>query len=103
DFVLLATIDGKLYAQDRKTGKQRWHVEAEQVVNSTHFRQNHSSSIEDDYKPTTIDDYIWAIEPSHDGSLYIYRRNGPSGSLVNTGLTMKKLVEELSPYKDSDP
>jgi serine/threonine-protein kinase/endoribonuclease IRE1 len=103
DFVLLATIDGKLYAQDRKTGKPRWVVEAvDSVVNSTHYYQN-QSSIEDDYNPIIIDDYIWAIEPTHDGSLYIYRKNGPSGNLVNTGLTMKKLVEELSPYSDADP
>lgn len=101
DFVLLATIDGKLYAQDRRTGKKRWEnpLEAKNpVVNSTHYRQN-QSSIDENYTPMMMDEYIWAIEPSHDGSLYIYRRNGASGNLVPTGLTMKMLVEE-TPYED---
>ena len=102
DFVLLATIDGKLYAQDRISGKKRWEnpLEAKNpVVNSTHYRQN-QSSIDEDYHPMMMDQYIWAIEPSHDGSLYIYRRNGASGHLVPTGLTMKVLVEE-TPYEDT--
>lgn len=103
DFVLLATIDGKLHAQDRKTGKTRWVVEASnQVVNPTHYHHA-NSPVDEDYTPSMIDDYIWAIEPTHDGSLYIYRRNGASGILVPTGLTMKKLVEELPPYNDADP
>lgn len=102
DFVLLATIDGKLYAQDRRTGRKRWSLEAKNpVVTSTHYRQN-QSSINKNYDQMVIDEYIWAIEPTHDGSLYIYRRNGASGNLVPTGLTMKRLVEELSPHEDAD-
>jgi len=101
DFVLLATVDGKLYARDRKTGKERWTLEVDKpIIETTHHRRNRSI-LEDDYRP--IDDYLWVVEPSSDGRLFVYFGGGKNPGLVNTGLTMKKLVEEMSPYKDEDP
>lgn len=101
DFVLLATVDGKLYARDRKTGKERWTLEVDQpIIETTHHRRNRSV-LEDDYRP--IDDYLWVVEPSNDGRLFVYIGGGSNPGLVNTGLTMKKLVEEMSPYQDEDP
>ncbi|KAF3762973.1 hypothetical protein M406DRAFT_108039 [Cryphonectria parasitica EP155] len=45
DFVLLATIDGDLYATDRKSGRERWHISLGQpMVETTHHRINRSSS-----------------------------------------------------------
>jgi serine/threonine-protein kinase/endoribonuclease IRE1 len=101
DFVLLATVDGKLYARDRKTGKERWTLEVDKpIIETTHHRRNRSI-LEDDYRP--IDDYLWVVEPSSDGRLFVYFGGGKNPGLVNTGLTMKKLVEEMSPYADEDP
>ncbi|KAJ9157544.1 Serine/threonine-protein kinase ppk4 [Pleurostoma richardsiae] len=100
DFVLLATVDGDLYASDRKTGKVRWHLEVEQpMVETTHHRSN-VSVLEDDYNP--IDHYIWAVEPNRDGGLYLWIPDSGAG-LMKTGFTMKKMVEELAPYYGQDP
>ncbi|CAG8960130.1 hypothetical protein HYFRA_00010609 [Hymenoscyphus fraxineus] len=102
DFVLLATVDGKLHARDRKTGKERWELSYERpMVEATYYRRNRSS-VEEDYESIPIDEFLWIVEPSRDGSIYIYRPGGPNPGLINTGLTMKKLVEE-SPYGNEDP
>jgi serine/threonine-protein kinase/endoribonuclease IRE1 len=100
DFVLLATVDGDLYASDRRTGRQRWHLEVDQpVVETKHYRTN-NSVLDDDYSP--VDHYIWAVEPSRDGGLYVWIPDAGAG-LVRTGFTMKRLVEDLAPYAGEEP
>jgi len=103
DFVLLATVDGKLYARDRKSGKEKWSLEVDKPMVETTYHRRNRSELQENYDPITIDDYLWIVEPSREGSLYVYRPGGPNPGLVNTGLTMKKLVEEMSPYSDEDP
>ena len=102
DFVLLATVDGKLFARDRKTGKEKWALELDKPMVETTYNRSKRSSVEEGYDPLSIDDYLWIVEPSEDGNVYVYRPSGPDPGLVNTGLTMKGLVEE-SPYHSSDP
>jgi serine/threonine-protein kinase/endoribonuclease IRE1 len=99
DFVLLATVDGKLHGRDRKTGRQLWPpIQSERpMVETTHYRRNRSA-VEDGYEAAIMDQYVWAIEPSRDGGLYVLR-NGQG--IIDTGLTMKKLVED-SPYLDNE-
>lgn len=98
DFVLLATVDGDLYASDRKTGQERWHFKADHpMVETRHFRTNRSV-LDDDYDP--IDHYIWVVEPARDGELYLWRPNENGGGLGRMAWTMKKMVEELSPHYD---
>lgn len=101
DFVLLATVDGKLHARDRKTGKEKWELSYERPMVETKYHRRNRSEVEEDYESAPIDDIIWVVEPSQDGSLYIYRPGGPHAGLVNTGLTMKTLVEK-TPYKNDD-
>lgn len=103
DFVLLATVDGKLYARDRKSGKERWSLEVDKPMVETTYHRRNRSEVQENFGPSSIDDYLWIVEPSREGSLYVYRPGGPNPGLVNTGLTMKKLVEEMSPYSDEDP
>ncbi|KAH6675243.1 serine/threonine-protein kinase/endoribonuclease IRE1 [Plectosphaerella plurivora] len=101
DFILLATVDGDLYASDRKTGAQLWHLEVDQpMVETVHHRLN-TSGLDDDH--LAVDHYIWAVEPSQDGTLYIWVPGTPEPLLISTGLTMKKLVEELSPLANDNP
>lgn len=101
DFVLLATVDGDLYASDRKTGQRRWQLEVERpMVETLHHRAN-VSVLDDDFHP--VDHYVWAVEPGRDGAIYVWIPNAPEPVLVNTGLTMKKLVEELAPHAPEDP
>ncbi|CAN8099728.1 unnamed protein product [Discula destructiva] len=97
DFVLLATIDGDLYAADRKTGKERWHIYLDQpMVETKHHRAN-KSAIDDDFTP--FDQTIWAVEPNRDGQIYMWAPGADKG-LVYTGLSMKKLVDDFGPYKN---
>lgn len=97
DFVLLATIDGDLYASDRKTGKERWHISLGQpMIETKHYRTN-KSTIDPDHN--MLDQTIWAVEPTRDGQIYMWAPGEEKG-LVYTGLTMKTLVEDLSPYEN---
>lgn len=93
-FVLLATVDGSIYARDRNNGKELWkfHSERPMVETIYHRRKNHS---------TTEDEYMWIVEPSQDGSLYVFTP-GPEVQLQKLGLTVKQLAEELSPYSSED-
>ena len=99
DFVLLATVDGMIHARDRKTGTARWALEVDRpMVETTYHRQNRSKS--GDYKPE--EEFLWIVEPSRDGNLYVYNP-GPKPAMQKLGLTVKKLVEELSPYAGENP
>ncbi|KAL1961672.1 hypothetical protein VTN77DRAFT_1347 [Rasamsonia byssochlamydoides] len=107
DFVLLATVDGTIHARDRKTGAPRWALEvpSSPMVESIYHRANRtaSSSASDFDSDSTSpeDDFLWIVEPSRDGSLYIYSP-GPQGGLQKLGLTVKDLVDE-TPYSGTDP
>lgn len=99
DFVLLATIDGDLYASDRRTGKERWHISLGQsVVETKHHRQVKSPG---DADSTIWDQSVWAIEPTGDGEIYMYAP-GKTDGVMSTGLTMKELVETMSPYENKE-
>ncbi|KAF4964461.1 hypothetical protein FZEAL_10868 [Fusarium zealandicum] len=100
DFVLLATVDGDLYANDRRTGKQRWHLEVDQPMIETKHHRADRSILDEDY--SAVDHYVWAVEPNRDGGIYMWVPDSNTG-LIRTPFTMKKLVEELAPYADDDP
>lgn len=98
DFVLLATVDGDLYASDRKTGQERWHLKSDRpMVETFHFRAN-SSVVDEDYDP--LDHYVWVVEPARDGELYLWRPNG--SGLTKMDWTIKNMVETLSPHRDPE-
>ncbi|KAJ5670814.1 Serine/threonine-protein kinase ppk4 [Penicillium maclennaniae] len=99
DFVLLATVDGTIHARDRKTGAARWALEvpSSPLVESIYHRANRTSF--DDTEPE--DDFLWIVEPSQDGSLYIYSP-GQDAGLQKLGLTVKQLVDE-TPYSGTSP
>ncbi|KAI1465563.1 uncharacterized protein F4812DRAFT_452128 [Daldinia caldariorum] len=105
DYILLATVDGHLYAVNRESGDERWHLQVEQpIVETIHRRPN--SSIADgrdghDHHP--LDDYIWAVEPTRNGPLYVWTPAGYGNGLMSTGLTMKQLVEEFGSYAVQNP
>ncbi|ORY66618.1 uncharacterized protein BCR38DRAFT_484234 [Pseudomassariella vexata] len=101
DFVLLATVDGHIYAVNKESGEERWRLDSEYpAVETIHNRPNKSSG-DDDYHP--IHDYIWAVEPTQDGPVYVYKSSGVGAGLTSTGWTMKKIVEELSGRAQTDP
>lgn len=99
DFILLATVDGSIHARSRKTGAPLWALEVDKpMVETIYHREN--KSVAHDHRPE--DDFLWIVEPSRDGDIYIYNQ-GQNGSLQRLRLTVKKLTEELSPYAGEDP
>lgn len=103
DFVLLATVDGRLHARDRTTGKEKWAFPFGTPMVESKYHRRVKSSVDEDYDPASIDDYLWIVEPTRDGALYVYRPNGTKPGLVNTGLTMKSLVETSGSYSQDPP
>ncbi|KAL2072782.1 hypothetical protein VTL71DRAFT_12125 [Oculimacula yallundae] len=99
DFVLLATVDGKLHARERKTGREKWHLSVELPMVKTEYHRKARSTVDSKYDPMGIDEYLWIVEPSRDGNLYMYIPNGSPRGLIATGLTIKELVKE-APYWD---
>ncbi|MCJ1330569.1 bifunctional endoribonuclease/protein kinase ire1 [Thelotrema lepadinum] len=99
DFILLATVDGSIHARDRNTGQERWALEVDRPMVETIYHQMNRSEI-DDYRPD--DDFLWIVEPSRDGDIYIYNQ-GRNPGLQRLRLTVKKLAEDFSPYAGEDP
>ncbi|EEH43227.1 IRE protein kinase [Paracoccidioides brasiliensis Pb18] len=99
DFVLLATVDGTIHSRDRKTGAARWALEipSSPMVETIYHQSNRSGFA--DVQPE--DDFLWIVEPSRDGDLYIYNQ-APNGGLQKLGLTVRALVDE-TPYSGIDP
>ncbi|KAI1819546.1 hypothetical protein F4861DRAFT_129425 [Xylaria intraflava] len=105
DYVLLATVDGHLYAADRESGDERWHLQVEQpVVETIHYRPNTSSTHDGhNHDRNPLDDYVWAIEPINNGAVYIWTPPHYGAGLMSTGYTMKQLVDDMGHYASADP
>jgi serine/threonine-protein kinase/endoribonuclease IRE1 len=95
NFVLLATVDGSIYARDRNSGKELWKFHSERpMVETVYHRHNDSGRREKG-------DYMWIVEPNEDGSLYVFIP-GPDAGIQKLGMTVKQLAEVLSPYASED-
>ncbi|KAK8075943.1 IRE protein kinase [Apiospora phragmitis] len=102
DYVLLATVDGHLYAVNKESGDERWHLEVEQpAVETIHHRPN--NTLLEDYSYHPLDDHVWAVEPTQHGPVYLWQPSGPNAGLNPTGFTMKQLVDDLGPYAVPNP
>ena len=99
DFVLLATVDGSIHARDRESGAARWELEVEAAMVETTYHSPNNSLL-DQSKPEY--DFLWIVEPSRDGDIYIYNQGG-IGGLQKLHLTVKQLVADMSPYESVDP
>ena len=99
DFVLLATVDGSIHARDRRTGAPRWELEVDKPMVETIYHNQNRSEL-DGYKSEY--DFLWIVEPSRDGDIYIYNQGG-LGGLQKLHLTVKQLVADMSPYESADP
>lgn len=99
DFILLATVDGSIHARDRRTGAPRWELEVDKSMVETTYHPRNKSLPEGSASEY---DFIWIIEPSKDGDIYVYNQ-ARHGGLQKLHLTVKQLVEDMSPYESSDP
>jgi serine/threonine-protein kinase/endoribonuclease IRE1 len=90
-FVLLATVDGSIYARDRRTGMELWKFHSEQPLVQTTY-DHHGLSLEDQWK--------WIVEPNKDGNIYVFNP-GPNRGIQKLGPTVKELAD-LSPWISED-
>ena len=101
DIVLLATVDGSVYAKERKTGKHLWEFNMNRpMVETTYHKKNASG--QEKGQQTSSNDFYWIVEPSQDGALYGYTPGSPFG-MQKLGLTVKQLVDDLAPFAAEDP
>lgn len=104
DIMLLATVDGKLHARDRRNGAPRWTLEVDremvEIVNHRHPSPAGGETMmtfadgEDVDPDAGRDDPMFIVEPSQDGDIYIMI---PGYGLQKLGYTVKQLAE-LAPY-----
>ncbi|KAK3677698.1 bifunctional endoribonuclease/protein kinase ire1 [Recurvomyces mirabilis] len=95
DIVLLATVDGKLHARDRTTGAARWQLEVDTpMVETVYHRHNRSL----DENGVEVDDPVWIVEPSQDGSIYLYAPGSGLG-MQRMGFTVKQLAD-MGPFAE---
>ncbi|QIX00087.1 hypothetical protein AMS68_005604 [Peltaster fructicola] len=99
DIILLATVDGSLHARDRNNFASRWQLGSESpMVETTYHRRNKSV----DETGQELEDPLWIVEPSQDGSIYVYAPSSAFG-MQKLGYTVKQLAE-LAPYaSDGQP
>lgn len=90
EVILLATVDGRLEARERRTGRSRWVLETGDVVEITRHRENSTL----DENGLEIRDPMFIVEPSQDGSIYVL---DPELGLQKMPFTVKTLAE-TSPY-----
>jgi serine/threonine-protein kinase/endoribonuclease IRE1 len=98
DFVLLATVDGRIHATDRYDGHELWALDIGRPMLETVYNLNDSGS---DNSPGR-EPFVWIVEPKEDGALYILTP-GPHPVLSSLGMTVKQLTEDLAPYSSDDP
>jgi len=101
DIILLATVDGRIHAWERETGKAMWSFVVDRPMVQTTYH-NHNSTESSDQHKSIEDDFLWIVEPSQDGALFVYSPASGKG-MQRLGLTVKQLVEELSPYAGDEP
>ncbi|KIX00304.1 uncharacterized protein Z518_10443 [Rhinocladiella mackenziei CBS 650.93] len=100
NIVLLATIDGTIHARDRKSGNERWSlgIPNSPMIETIHHKLNRS----DPEHSRNEDDYVFIVEPSKDGNLYIQHRD-PRIGLQRLGITVKSLAEQTPQFVDDPP
>lgn len=100
NIILLATIDGTIHACDRKTGNERWSlgIPNSPMIETSHHRVNRSDSD----ASHSEDDFIFIVEPSKDGNLYIQHRD-PRIGLQRLGVTVRSLAAETPQFVDDPP
>ena len=102
DIFLLATLDGVIHARDRDTGIEKWAlgIPDTPMVETIHHRQRDGNRSSDESN-LIEDNYMFVVEPSKDGNLYIQHKD-PAIGLQRLGITVKSLAIR-TPQSFSDP
>ena len=94
DFVLLATVDGRIHARDRYTGQEIWELTGQPMLETIYNVSGGTGRLQD--QP-----FVWIVEPKEDGALY-FLTPGPYPALHRLGMTVKQLAN-MAPYSSEDP
>ena len=94
DFVLLATVDGRIHARDRYTGQEIWELTGQPMLETIYNISDGTGKLQD--QP-----FVWIVEPKEDGALY-FLTPGPYPALHRLGMTVKQLAN-MAPYSSEDP
>jgi serine/threonine-protein kinase/endoribonuclease IRE1 len=95
DIILLATVDGSIHARDRTNFAPRWQLESDQPMVETLYHRMANKSVDKD--GSDLEDPLWIVEPSQDGSLYMYAPASGVKGMQRLGFTVKELAD-MSPY-----
>ena len=100
NIVLLATIDGAIHARDRKTGQERWSlgIPDSPMIQTLH----HCYNVSDKGAGHCDHDYIFIVEPTKDGNLYVQHKN-PQVGLQRLGVTVRGLAAERPQFVEEPP
>lgn len=100
NLILLATIDGTIHARDRKTGIERWSlgIPNSPMIETIHHKLNRSHLESSQYE----DDYMFIVEPTKDGNLYLQHKD-PRIGLQRLGITVKSLASDEPTLVDDPP
>ncbi|KAJ4301034.1 bifunctional endoribonuclease/protein kinase ire1 [Kalmusia sp. IMI 367209] len=99
DFMLLATVDGRIHARNRYNGMHMWELDVNKPMLETIYNTKNDSDPIDGWRNKP---FIWIVEPKEDGALYVLSP-GPHPVLQSLGLTVKQLTDDLNPYSSDDP
>lgn len=70
DYVLMSTVDGTLYATDRKLGVRRWEIFSNDPMVLTTSHRANISNLAMEWIPD--DNLIWIVEPTDGGQLFYF-------------------------------
>lgn len=100
DLVLLATVDGQIQARNRKTGEEVWRMgyPDSPMIQTIHHCHNNT---EDD-ESQCDHEYIFIVEPTRDGNLYIQYKD-PAMRLQRLDVTVRQLAAETPNFLDNPP
>lgn len=98
DIIIVVTIKGNIYGENRTTRQRLWHLQSQDLWNV----KNHIKKSDDDERAFPEDDIEWVIEPGNGGTLYSYT---PDGGLQKVSLSPLMLVGSnfLTDILDRDP
>lgn len=101
DLVLIVTVDGQIQARSRKNGERAlWILEPDSPMIQT--IQHCHNKTDNDEDSACDHDYIFLVEPTKDGSLYILYKD-PQTGLQRLHTTVRELALDTPNYLDNPP
>ncbi|KAF2480536.1 hypothetical protein BDY17DRAFT_301957 [Neohortaea acidophila] len=98
DIILLATVDGRISARSRDSGAEMWQLATTPMVETIYHPHNKSV----DESGVELEDPLWIVEPSQDGSIYLFAPTSGFG-IQKLGFTVRQLVDRSPLASEGHP